>query len=178
MIEKSLLRVLSPFGIERAPEWDFNLAKILNAREKGASPGADRKFSLGNLARPIDFRSGNDQYTGRGWQKYSLFRGDTTRACSCASVGRPAGARVLAGRCAIVLPQRRLRPLCFRRSLAPVHPVLSFSSALVTRACAARFDVCFARNISAPTHSVREYARAEWYAEATTELYLRHAVSM
>lgn len=49
----------------------------------------------------IDFRSGNDQYAGRrggrrragergarGWQKYSLFRGDTTRACSCASAGQ------------------------------------------------------------------------------------------
>lgn len=25
---------------------------------------------------------------GRGWQKYSLFRGDTTCACSCASAGQ------------------------------------------------------------------------------------------
>lgn len=63
---------------------------------------AGRKFTLGNSARPIDFRSANDQYGGRrgavecerrggggrGWQKYSLFRGDTTRACFCASAGQ------------------------------------------------------------------------------------------
>lgn len=46
----------------------------------------------------------------RGWRKYSLFRGDTTRACSCALHRREVW-RVDAP----LLP-RRLRPLCFHPS--------------------------------------------------------------
>lgn len=46
----------------------------------------------------------------RGWRKYSLFRGDTTRACSCALHRREVWWVD-----APLLP-RRLRPLCFHPS--------------------------------------------------------------
>lgn len=115
---------------------------------------ADRKYSLGNSARPIDFRAANDQYTrwrGATWgwraKVFIVRERRGTRAPARARVSahhRPTGRhefwRVDASLCCLRLP-----PLCFR-----LFSPLRFSPCL--RLC---LSLSNARAISSPRVACR-----------------------